>query len=64
MRVEATDTPQITIEPPEKRLWFRVRIVDVDGYRGPFGTPQSIEPPPGDPPWWLALLPLLLLLAL
>lgn len=63
VRTEATEQPESAIEPPERALWFRVRIVDVDGYLGPYGTTQRIDPPKEDP-WWMLLLPLLLLLAL
>ncbi len=61
VRTERVSEPQLVIPTPENDVWFRVRIVDTDGYRGPFGTPQRIEAPREDP-WWLLVVPLLILL--
>ena len=44
--------------------WFRVRVIDTDGYEGPGAHPQMIDPV--QQPWYLYVIPtaLLLLLAL
>ena len=44
--------------------WFRVRVIDTDGYEGAWSTPQMIDPV--QQPWYLYVIPtaLLLLLAL
>lgn len=63
VRVEATAEPLLSMVPPKKNFWFRVRTIDVDGYAGPYGTPQRVDVPGGDP-WWVLLLPLLILIAL
>jgi len=56
-------SPEAKVSRPEAgRYYVRVRTIDVDGYSGPFGTPQSIDVPPPPPPKWLLLLPLGLLL--
>ena len=60
-RIEPVAQPQLALETPPQDIWFRVRIVDTDGYRGPFGTPQRIEVPK-EHPWWLLAVPLLLLI--
>jgi hypothetical protein len=60
-RTESVDEPQLSLPIPEADLWFRVRVVDTDGYRGPFGTPNRIEAPVQEP-WWLLGLPFLILL--
>ena len=61
LRSERTTEPEFAMATPEKTMYFRVRTIDVDGYEGPFGTTQRIEPPSKNEPWWLLLLPLLLL---
>jgi hypothetical protein len=61
VRREGTDEPQLIIPTPEHDLWFRVRIVDTDGYRGPYSTPNRIAAPREDP-WWLLAVPVILIL--
>jgi hypothetical protein len=54
---------QIRIDRPAPGTYFmRVKTIDLDGFAGPFGTPQRIEvPEPPSKPWWLLLLLLPLL---
>lgn len=59
-RLATSTEPQFEVDKPERDLWFRVRTIDVDGYKGPFGTTQRIEAPASEP-WWLLLAPILLL---
>jgi hypothetical protein len=56
------DTPAWLLPSPEPGLYrVRVRAIDAEGFRGPFGAPQEVEVPRS--PWWLLLgLPLVLLL--
>lgn len=59
-REEQTTQPQLSVPQLERDLFFRVRIVDTDGYRGPYGMTQRIRAPQSEP-WWLLLAPILLL---
>jgi len=60
-----TSDPHITIARPESGTYFvRVKIIDVDGFEGPFEAPQRIDIPAQPVPWWPLLIPLLPLLAL
>lgn len=48
-----TDEARLAIAPtPGQMRYLRVRIVEDDGYRGPWGTAQRIDPP-ADPFAWL-----------
>lgn len=47
--------------PEPGTVYVRVRTLGADGRPGPWGSPQDIEVP-RQVPWWLWLLPLLLLL--
>jgi hypothetical protein len=49
--------------PDSGAYYLRVRTVDADGFQNPYGPPQLLKVP-SDWVWWLALLPLLALLAL
>lgn len=48
-----TDEARLSIEPmPGQVRYLRIRIVESDGYRGPWGAVQRIDPPP-DPFAWI-----------
>jgi hypothetical protein len=55
------DSPSWLLPQPEPGRYFvRVRAIDVEGFEGPYGTPQQVEV--SRSLWWLLLLPLVLLL--
>lgn len=48
--------------PPAGEYWLRLRIIDADGFTGPWSEPQKFSVPL-DPNWWLPFaLPLVLIL--
>jgi hypothetical protein len=56
-----TDVPQVSLaRPGPATYWLRVRTIDPDGYTSPWTTAQRVVVPASFP-WWLLLLPLLLL---
>jgi hypothetical protein len=58
---EATlDQPAWETERPLMPSFFRVRVIDSDGYEGAWSTPQMIDPAPR--PWYLYVAPLAFLL--
>lgn len=61
---EQVGEPQVIIERPEAGQYFlRVRAIDDDGYKGPFGTAQSVYISPEE--WWpLLIIPFLIFLPL
>ncbi|NVK43923.1 MAG: FecR domain-containing protein [Oceanospirillaceae bacterium] len=64
-RDELLEEPQMTIEPVEGQLrYLRVRIVEPDGYRGPWGATQQIAPIPDTGYWWVILVSVIGILAL
>jgi hypothetical protein len=59
-----TADPKLELDRPDSGAYYlRVRTVDADGFQNPYGPPQLLKVP-SDWVWWLALLPLLALLAL
>ncbi len=61
---EVTLNSRVTIPTPEgDRYYLRVKTIESDGFKGPFGSPQVIDIPK-DTPYWLLLLllPLLILI--
>ncbi len=62
---EPTTASQVTIAKPDSGTYYlRIKIIESDGFQGPWGTPQTIEVPRGISYWFmlLMLLPLLVLL--
>jgi hypothetical protein len=45
-----------SMKRPEQKVYFRVRIIDVDGFEGDWSIAQQIMPPPD--PWYYFLAPL------
>jgi hypothetical protein len=59
---ERTARTEVVLAKPEAGTYHvRVRTVGADGRAGAYGTPQVVEVP-SSTPWWLWLLPALLLL--
>ena len=58
------DEPAWETKRPSMPSYFRVRVIDTDGYEGAWSTPQMIDPE--RQPWYLFVIPtaLLMLLAL
>ncbi len=56
--------PELTMERPARPLYFRLKVIDVDGFEGDWSPAQQIEPLPA--PWYYVLMPMIpfLLLAL
>ena len=55
--------PQLTIPRPESGFhYLRMRVIEADGYLGPFGPVQRIEVPPAS--YWQCGMVLLLTLVL
>jgi len=56
-----TDQPSFSLDRPDWGTYYlRVRTIDVDGYAGPYGDPQSIEIP--QPKYlWTVMLPVFLM---
>lgn len=56
--------PELSMERPARQLFFRVKVIDTDGFEGDWSPAQEIEPLPA--PWYYALIPVIpfLLLAL
>ena len=49
------DAPDVEMQRPHEPIFFRVRVVDIDGYQGGWSSVHQIDPPPQ--PWWLMLIP-------
>lgn len=56
------DAPVWEAERPSMPSYFRVRVIDTDGYQGAWSTPQMIDP--ARQPWYLFVIPTALLLLL
>lgn len=57
----ATDVPEWAVaKPGPDTYWIRVRAIDPDGFVGPWTAGQSVIVPASFP-WWMLLLPLLVL---
>ncbi len=56
------DRPQWSLERPRVPVFFRVRVIDVDGYEGPWSPVQKVFPPPE--PWYFFGIPALLIMLL
>ena len=57
----STDEPEWTVAKPGPDIyWIRVRAIDPDGFVGPWTAGQSVIVPARFP-WWMLLLPLLVL---
>ena len=56
------DAPVWEAERPSMPSYFRVRVIDTDGYQGAWSTPQLIDP--ARQPWYLFVIPTALLLLL
>jgi hypothetical protein len=62
---ELLDQPRLGLEPtPGMVRYLRVRVVEDDGYRGPWGAVQRIDPPYDPTVWYVPILGLLGLLLL
>lgn len=48
--------PEWQMERPKIPVFFRVQIIDVDGFRGAWSLSQKIDPPPL--PWYYAAIPI------
>ena len=59
---EQLDSPEWRMERPKSRVFFRVQVIDVDGFRGAWSLPQRIDPPPL--PWYIQILPVAIILLL
>lgn len=52
-----TDQPEISFDQPQGQvLYLRVRAIDMDGYEGPWGSVQQIEPPRDQGVWAVPVL--------
>ena len=62
LREETVSTAQWLLRQPEPGRYFvRVRAVDANGFKGPFGQAQQVDVARATP-WWLLLVPALMLL--
>ncbi len=52
---EQLQQPELATERPGERFYFRVKIIDVDGFEGDWSPAQQIEPLPA--PWYYMLIP-------
>jgi hypothetical protein len=59
---EQLDSPEWGMERPKSKVFFRVQVIDVDGFQGAWSLPQIIDPPPL--PWYIQVLPVALVLLL
>jgi hypothetical protein len=59
---EKLDAPEWQMERPKSRIFFRVQVIDVDGFQGAWSLPQSIDPPPL--PWYIQILPVAIIVLL
>ncbi len=51
---------RLPLEPtPGQVRYLRIRVIEPDGYLGPWGGTQQLDPPPDDS-WWMVVLPGLL----
>ena len=57
---ENLENPEWQMERPKTPLFFRVQIVDVDGFRGDWSIPQKVFPPPD--PWYYKVIPPLVII--
>lgn len=54
---QITDQPEISFNQPQGQvLYLRVRAIDMDGYEGPWGSVQQIEPPLDQGVWTVPVL--------
>jgi len=57
--------PQLSFEPVLGQVrYLRVRGIESDGYQGPWGAVQKIEPLPDDSRWWIPVLTVIGIIAL
>ncbi len=56
------DEPELRLERPTQISWFRVRVVEADGYEGPWSPVQQLFPEPE--PWYLFGVPALFIMLL
>jgi hypothetical protein len=59
---EQLDSPEWQMERPKSKVFFRVQVIDVDGFQGAWSLPQRIDPPPL--PWYIQILPVAIVLLL
>ncbi len=57
---EQLDNPEWRMERPQAPVFFRVQVIDVDGFQGAWSIPQKIPPPPL--PWYYTVVPPLLII--
>ncbi len=57
--------PQLSFEPVLGQVrYLRVRGIEPDGYQGPWGAVQKIDPLPDDTAWWIPVIAVLGIIAL
>lgn len=58
------DESRLALQPtPGQVRYLRIRVIEPDGYLGPWGNTQRLDPPV-DNSWWMVVVPGLLLLLL
>lgn len=55
IKEEQLQQSELATERPGERFYFRVKIIDVDGFEGDWSPAQQIEPLPD--PWYYVLIP-------
>ncbi len=55
IREEQLQQPVLATERPGEQFYFRVKVIDVDGFEGDWSPAQQIEPLPD--PWYYILIP-------
>jgi len=62
---ETISEPKLSFEPVSGQMrYLRVRGIEPDGYQGPWGAVQKIEPLPDDTRWWVPILGIIGIIAL
>ena len=57
--------PKLSFEPVSGQVrYLRVRGIEPDGYQGPWGAVQKIDPLPDDTRWWIPILGVIGIIAL
>lgn len=62
LREEQLQQAGWTLERPSHLAYFRVRVIDVDGFAGDWSITQQIVPPPD--PWYYTVIPVAIIILL
>ncbi|MBU1232003.1 MAG: FecR domain-containing protein [Proteobacteria bacterium] len=57
LQAEQLLQPELAMERPANLVYFRVKVIDIDGFEGDWSPAQQIKPPPA--PWYYVIMPII-----